>query len=97
MPKLNEQSATAKANRRSRVRVQRSVSPRPARTAIEVAEDAWYYEYRGRIEIIHRDISGPVPTFRHIDIPWKILMASARRCRPEETTRANAELSDRRD
>lgn len=37
MPKLNDQSATAKANRRSRVRVQRSVGLRPENPLQEIA------------------------------------------------------------
>ena len=80
----------SKANNPQRptgVAVKRVVRPRPSNVAITVKEDVtWFYERRGSIEIIHwcKDASGKNTHASHINVPWKILMAAARRCRPEE-------------
>jgi hypothetical protein len=40
----------------------------------------WFYEYRGRLEVL---IETPHGTF-HGNIPWRKIIAAAKRCRPEE-------------
>lgn len=55
-------------------------------------DTTWFYEYRGKIEIIHwcKDEQRKNRHASHIKIPWRLLMESARRCRPEEVKRLNA-------
>ena len=56
---------------------------RPSLRPQQIDEDAWYYEYRGRIEVVvyvtARDGS---QASRIVSIPWRKLERSRARCRP---------------
>lgn len=62
------------------------VRPRPSNKPQNVNADCWWYENRGSIELIAwvNNTDGTRRTCVNIRIPWKKLMESARRCRPEE-------------
>ncbi len=71
---------------KKKTHLQRAVRPRPNSTAITVdKETTWYYESRRHIEIIHwcKGADGTTVHASNIKIPWKLLIESARRCRPE--------------
>jgi len=55
---------------------------KPSNTAQYVSDSSWYYERRGSIELCHelRDEAGLYIQTDHIIIPWRKLMASAKRC-----------------
>lgn len=50
-----------------------------------IGPDTWYYEQRGCLRLIHwvRDDSGKRYRAEHVEIPWRMLLASLKRCRPE--------------
>lgn len=58
----------------------------PARKPQRIDADSWYYEFRGKIILICW--SGTVKENNRRctsqSIPWKKLVESAKRCRPEE-------------
>ena len=43
----------------------------------------WFYEYRGRIDVVVEGGRGPI-----LSIPWRKIIAAAKRCRPEEFSNA---------
>ncbi len=51
----------------------------PSQEAQDIAPGVWYYESRGEIHIIYHHDSGPLS----IHIPWRKLISSLKRCRPE--------------
>lgn len=56
------------------------------KTAIVVKkETTWFYESRGGIEIIHWCDENAIGKahVEHINIPWRILLDAAKRCRPD--------------
>lgn len=56
-------------------------NPSPSHHPQNISKQIWYYEYRGKLEIIFNPKTGD---FHHLKIPWKRLIESAKRCRPEE-------------
>jgi hypothetical protein len=59
---------------------------KPSKNPVLINDDTWFYEYRGRIDLVHWCIDDKGKR-RHpsiIKIPWTTLMASAQRCRPEQ-------------
>lgn len=50
-----------------------------------IDDDSWYYEYRGKITFVKWATDGHGNRYcTTTHIPWRMLMNSARRCRPEE-------------
>ena len=62
------------------------MKPRPSNKPTNISEDSWFYERRGGIDLIHwcKDVEGKKRHASTIKIPWKLLMQSAARCRPEQ-------------
>lgn len=60
----------------------------PSREPTHLDSDTWYYEYRGRLELVVWTGETTNKKVSHIKIPWRKLMASAKRCRPEEFGKA---------
>ena len=62
-------------------------SARPSRKPQNITDDAWYYEYRGHIELVVYATSAidgnRIPVT--VKIPWRKLENSMRRCRPNPT------------
>ncbi len=58
--------------------------PRPSSKPQRVNKDSWYYEGRSKITFIAWVGEGPRRNVANVEIPWKTLMASAARCRPEQ-------------
>jgi len=72
-----------------------AIRPRPSNQAQHIDEDCWYYEARGKITFIGWIGEGQPRRSVHVNIPWKMLMDSARRCRPEQV-KPNAKGETRR-
>lgn len=53
----------------------------PSRAPQNATSHCWYYEYRGGIDVVAQAIDGTTSIHR---IPWRLLLASAKRCRPEQ-------------
>lgn len=62
----------------------KTIKVRPSSKPQDVNPDCWYYESRGKITFIGWTGQGQSRKNVHVKIPWKMLMESARRCRPEE-------------
>lgn len=58
--------------------------PRPSNRSQRINKDAWFYEKRGSITLIHWTSGGAGTRCATLTIPWRLLMESAKRCRPEQ-------------
>ena len=70
-----------------KVRPKRVVRPRLRHDPIILnKQTTWFYEERGGIRLIHwcKDANGNRQHALSVKIPWRSLLESARRCRPEE-------------
>lgn len=55
---------------------------RPSLKPQRIDADAWYYEYRGRIDVVvYINTGSGIPASRCVKIPWRTLERSMRRCR----------------
>ncbi len=72
------------------------VRVRPANDAQNISVQSWYYENRGKLELYIAGEDDRGPSIASVKIPWAMLIASAKRCRPEEFTREALGLAGRR-
>lgn len=57
---------------------------RPSLNPQKIDDDSWYYEYRGRIEVVHEIRDSATGNYIRTDtikIPWRKLEKSMKRCR----------------